>query len=284
MPVLIHTTDGHFKFWSWDIGISSNKGDRAVAIFRWGRIGTEGQVREKAFRSEAQANSYVMEKAQEKYGKGYVRYPHDIRRLLADARSGKIDRGWKTSLSEDLHRIPRQNLATRSTETMEQEEDDAEVERAEMADADEGVYDDGDGNAVDIGGNPIPDVFPESMRRALDSYRKLANERRRRVRNNGTISPAEAFRARLADVTRRRQEAEEQQRRREETNRNRRVFADLGLGRSAREARIARIANAIQAQKESVKEKIQKKKSAPAESKPAESKVIPGRPLRKIDL
>lgn len=53
---------------------------------------------------------------------------------------------------------------------------------------------------------------------------------------------------------------------------------------TGREARIARIKNAIQARQEGVKEKSPRPKKASAESKSTESKVIPGKPLRKIDL
>jgi predicted DNA-binding WGR domain protein len=191
MFVLIHTTGGHFKFWAWDVETLGS--GKASAIFRWGRIGSDvdnAQTTDKVFPNEFQAIDYARAKVAEKRKKGYVHYQNDIYDLVDDVRKGVIAPGKRY-----------RPTIIRTSE-------------------DEGVYDDGDGNAVDIGGNPIRDVFPESMRQALESYRRLANERNQ--------SKAKERRA-------------------------------------------------------PTKPKRSRRAKAP-DSAPVESKVIPGRPLRKIDL
>lgn len=65
-----NTSPGHSKFWEheapWDMG----NGTIAIVV-RWGRIGSYGQSQTKQFGSTYSAQSFLLEKIQEKLDKGY---------------------------------------------------------------------------------------------------------------------------------------------------------------------------------------------------------------------
>lgn len=102
MSILIHTEHGHFKFWSWDGPYFYRGTGKVLITFEWGRIGTDGQRKDKSFSSEASALNYIHDKCQEKLSKGYVRYPHQMHQLLADARSGAVAPEVKYNMTRNV--------------------------------------------------------------------------------------------------------------------------------------------------------------------------------------
>jgi len=65
MNSFIHIWEGHYKVWSYEL---SGKD----ISFYWGRIGKTQSTLTKTFRTEYEAEKFILTKVQEKLNKGYV--------------------------------------------------------------------------------------------------------------------------------------------------------------------------------------------------------------------